>query len=61
MDKILGKSESPSVINLINSDTESSASNNASIDSNDSTKVGTFSINSIHMKKVPFSEMEDNF
>ena len=61
MDKILGKSESPSVINLIHSDTESSASNNASIDSNDSTKVGTFSINSIRMKKVPFSEMEDNF
>ena len=61
MDKLRDKSESSSVINLINSDTEISASNNASLGSNDSEKVGTFSVNSIRMKKVLFSEMEDSF
>ena len=61
MDKLRDKSESSAVINLINSDTESSASNNASLGSNGSTKVGTFSVNNIRMKKVPFSEMEDSF
>ena len=43
-DKFRDKSESSSVINLMNSDTENSASNNASLGSNDSTKVGTFSV-----------------
>ena len=47
MDKLRNKSESLSVINSINFDTESSASNNASLGSNDSTKVGTFSVNKI--------------
>ena len=61
MDKLRDKNESSSVINLINSDTESSASINASLASNHSTKVGTFSVNSIRIKKVPFSEMEDSF
>ena len=61
MDKLRDKNESSLVINLINSDTESSASNNASLGSNHSTKVGTFSVNSISIKKVPFSEMEDSF
>ena len=61
MDELRDKSESLSVINLTNSDTESSASNNASLGSNGSTKVGTFSVNNIRMKKVPFSEMEDSF
>ena len=61
MDKLRDKSESSSVINSINSETESSASNNASLDSNGSTKNGTFSVNNIHIKKVPFSEMEDSF
>ena len=54
MDKLRDKSESSSVINLINSDTESSASNNASLGSNGSTKVGTFSVNNIRMKKNTF-------
>ena len=36
MDKLGDKSESSSVINLINSDTRNSASNNASLGSNDS-------------------------
>ena len=61
MDKLRDKNESSSAINLINSDTESSASNNASLGSNHSTKAGTFSVNSIRIKKVPFSEMEDSF
>ena len=61
MDKLRDKNESSSVINLINSDTESSASNNVSLGSNYSTKVGTFSVNSIRVKKVPFSEMKDSF
>ena len=61
MDKLRDKNESSSVTNFINTDMESSASNNASLGSNDSTKVGTFSANSIRMKKVPFSEMEDSF
>ena len=61
MDKLRDKNESSSAINLINSDAESSASNNASIGFNHSTKVGTFSVNSIRIKKVPFSEMEDSF
>ena len=61
MDKLRDKNESSSVINLINSDTESSASINATLASNHSTKVGTFSVNSIRIKKVPFSEMEDSF
>ena len=60
MDKLRDKNESSPVMNLINSDTESSASNNASRGSNHS-KVGTFSVNSIRIKKVPFSEMEDSF
>ena len=60
MDKLRDKSES-SVLNLINSDTESNASNNASLGSNGSTKVGTFSVDNIRMKKVPFSEMKDSF
>ena len=59
MDKLRNKNESSSVINLINSDTESSA--NVLIGSNHSTKVGRFSVNSIRIKKVPFSEMEDSF
>ena len=59
MDKLRNKNESSSVINLINSYTESSA--NALIGSNHSTKVGRFSVNSIRIKKVPFSEMEDSF
>ena len=59
MDKLRNKNESSSVINLINSDTESSA--NALIGSNHSTKIGRFSVNSIRIKKVPFSEMEDSF
>ena len=49
MDKF--ENESSSVINLINSETESSASNNASLGSNHSTKVGTFSVNIIRIKK----------
>ena len=49
------------VIDLINSDTESSAINKASLGYNGSTKVGTFSVNNIRMKKVPFSQMEDRF
>ena len=53
--------ESSLVINLIHSDSESSVSDNALIGSNHCTKVGTFSVNSIHIKKVPFSEMEDSF
>ena len=61
MDKLRDKTESSSVINLINSDTESSASNNALIGSNYSTKVGTFSVIRMRIKKVPFSEMEDSF
>ena len=61
IDKIRDKTESSSVINLVNSDAESSASNNALIGSNHSTKVGTFSVNRIRIKKVPFSEMEDSF
>ena len=61
MNKLRDKNESSSVINLINSDTEISASNNASLGSNDNEKVGTFSVNTIRMKKVPFSEMEDSF
>ena len=61
MDKLRDKSEPSSVINLINSDTESSTSNNASLGSSGSTKVGTFSVNNIRMKKAPFSEMEDSF
>ena len=56
MDKLRDKNESSSVINLINSDTESSASNNVSLGSNYSTKVGTFSVNSIRVKKVPFQK-----
>ena len=52
IDKLGDKSESSSVVNLINSDTESSASNNASLGSNGSTEVGTFSVNNIRMKKV---------
>ena len=51
MDRLRDKNESSSAINLINSDTESSASNNASLGSNHSTKVGTFSVNSILLKK----------
>ena len=51
MDKLRDKNESSSAINLINSDTESSASNNASLGSNHSTKVGTFSVNIIRIKK----------
>ena len=58
MDKLRDKNESSLVMNLINSDTESSASNNAWLGSNHGTKVGTFSANSIRFKKVPFSEME---
>ena len=61
MDKLRDKNESSSVINSMNSDTESSASNNALIGSNHSTKVGSFSVNNIRIKKVPFSEMEDSF
>ena len=61
MDKLRDKIESSSVINLIKSDTEISASNNASLCSNDSEKAGTFSVNSIRMKRVLFSEMEDSF
>ena len=61
MDKLRDKSESSSVINLINSDTEISATNNASLGSNDSEKVEAFSVNSMRMKKLPFSEMEDSF
>ena len=60
-DKLRDKNESSSAINLINSDTESSASNNALIASNHSRKVGKFSVNSIRIKKVPFSEIEDSF
>ena len=56
IDKLQDKNESSSVINLINSDTESSASNNVSLGSNYSTKVGTFSVNSIRVKKVPFQK-----
>ena len=61
MDKPRDKIESSSVINLIKSDTEISASNNASLCSNNSEKAGTFSVNSIRMKRVLFSEMEDSF
>ena len=61
MDKLRDKNESSSVINLINSDAERSASNNASTGFNHSKKVGTFSVISISIKKVPFSEMEDSF
>ena len=61
MDKLRDKNESSSVINLINFDTESSASNNASIVSNHNAKVGTFSVNSILINKVHFSYMEDSF
>ena len=57
MDKLRDENESSSVISLINSDIESSASNNASLGSNHSTKVRTFSVNSIRIKRVPFSEM----
>ena len=60
-DKLRDKNESSSAINLINSGTESSASNNALIASNHSRKVGKFSVNSIRIKKVPFSEIEDSF
>ena len=61
MVKIGDKRSSLSVMKLINSDTEISASNNASLDSNDPTKVGTFSVNSRRIKKLPFSELEDSF
>ena len=47
--------------NLIKSDTESNTSNNASLGSNDSAKVGTFSVNRARIKKVPSSEMSDTF
>ena len=60
-DKRRDKNESLSVINLINSDTENSASNNASLGFNHSTKIGTFSVNNIRIKKVSFSEMEEIF
>ena len=55
MDKLRDRNESLSVINLINSDTESSASNNASLGSNHKAKHNALSVNSI--KKVPFSEI----
>ena len=61
INKLRDKIESSSVINLIKSDTEISASNNALLCSNDSEKAGTFSVNSIRMKRVLFSEMEDSF
>ena len=61
MDKLRDKNKSSSVINFINSDTESSDSNNVLIGSNHCRKVGTFSVNSIGIKKVLFSEMEDSF
>ena len=62
MNKLRYKNESSTVINLINSNTESSANNNASLSSNHNTKVNqSFSVISIRIKKVPFSEMEDSF
>ena len=61
IDKLRDKNESSSAINLINSDTESSASNDALIGSNHSRKVGKFSVNSIRIKKLPFSEIEHSF
>ena len=45
----------------MNSDTESIASNNFSLGSNDSTKSGTFTVNNTRAKKVPFSETENSF
>ena len=61
MDKLRDKNESSSVMNLRNTDTEISTSNNTLLGSNHSTKVGTFSVNSISIKKVPFSEMEESY
>ena len=61
MDKLRDKNESSSVMNLINTDTEISTSNNTLLGSNHSTKVGTFYVNSIRIKKVPFSEMEESY
>ena len=49
------------LINLIKSDTESNTSNNASLGSNDSAKVGTFSVNRARIKKVHSSEMSDTY
>ena len=54
-DKLQDKNISSSIISLINSDTESSASNNASLGSNHKAKHNALSVNSI--KKVPFSEI----
>ena len=56
MDKVRDKNDSSSDINLINSDTESSASNNISLHSNSSRKVGTFTFNNTRMRKAPSSE-----
>lgn len=53
-DKLRDKSESLSLINLINSNTESSASNNVSLGSNNRTKAGTFTVNNTCMKKYLF-------
>ena len=55
MDKVRDKNDS-SDINLINSDIESSPSNNISLRSNNSRKVGTFTFNSTDMRKAPSSE-----
>ena len=55
MDKVRDKNDS-SDINLINSDTESSPSNNISLRSKNSRKVRTFTFNNTDMRKAPSSE-----
>ena len=51
MDKLRDKNESSSVINLINSETESSASTNASIGSNRNTKLEHFLLTAYSLTK----------
>ena len=46
---------------LMNCDTESSASNDFWLGSNDSTKVRTFTFNNKNMKKIPFWESKIAF
>lgn len=61
MDKLCDENKSTSIINLITSNTEKSASNNDWLCSNYNTKIGAFTIKSADMKKVPFLEIEYSF